>query len=121
MLSSVFRNLLSNAVQHNDSDHPTVEITCDQQREMVELRFADDGPGVPDDRKELRFGKGEQSLDSEGTGIGLYLVNQLVSNYGGDVWVEDRDGRSPSRNRTQSGDERPTGAVFVVRLPTANA
>ncbi|MFD1587534.1 ATP-binding protein [Halorientalis brevis] len=136
MLSSVFRNLLQNAVQHNDTDDPTIEITCDVRDETVELRFADDGPGVPDERKEQIFGKGEQSIDSEGTGIGLYLVNQLVSNYGGDVWVEDREGRSPSGNRPQAGDRselrsagsrpqagdnEPRGAVFVVQLPRADS
>ena len=106
MLSSVFRNLLGNAVQHNDTDDPTVEITCAVRDETVEIRLADNGPGVPDDRKEEIFGKGAQSIDSDGTGIGLYLVNQLVSNYDGDVWVEDNE---------------PRGAVFVVQLPRPDA
>lgn len=117
MLSSVFRNLLGNSVQHNDAEEPRIEIECEVRDDIVELRFADNGPGVPDDRKVEIFGKGEQSVDSEGTGIGLYLVNQLVSNYRGDVWVEDRMQRE-STDSTAS-DESTTGAVFVVQLPRA--
>ncbi|ELZ63961.1 PAS domain-containing sensor histidine kinase [Haloferax sp. Atlit-10N] len=102
MLSSVFRNLLNNAVQHNDKDAPRVEISCTARDDDVEIRIADNGPGIPDDRKELAFGKGERGLGSPGTGIGLYLVDTLVTRYGGSVRVEDNE---------------PTGAVFVVELP----
>jgi len=106
MLSSVFRNLLTNAVTHHDTGEPTIQIRAEHRGECVELRFVDDGPGVPDERKDEIFGKGNQSVDSEGTGIGLYLVAKLTTNYGGDVRVEDR----------ADGED---GAVFVVELPTA--
>ncbi|MXR20044.1 PAS domain-containing sensor histidine kinase [Halobacterium bonnevillei] len=104
MLSSVFRNLLNNAVQHNDEDTPVVEVSCELRDEDVVVRIADNGPGIPDGQKEEVFGKGEKRLDSPGTGIGLYLVHTLVNQYGGDVWIEDND---------------PTGTVFVVELPRA--
>ncbi|GAA0505676.1 PAS domain S-box-containing protein [Halorubrum aquaticum] len=106
MLGSVFRNLLNNAVQHNDKDVPVVEVSCESRDEDVEVRIADNGPGIPDDRKNEVFGKGERDFDSPGTGIGLYLVYTLVTQYGGEVWAEDDD---------------PTGTVFVVRLPKATA
>jgi signal transduction histidine kinase len=70
----------------------------------VTVRIADNGPGVPDERKESVFGKGEKGLESDGTGIGTYLVKTLVSRYSGTVWVEDNE---------------PGGAVFVVTLPIA--
>ncbi|MGB9955549.1 PAS domain-containing sensor histidine kinase [Haloferax prahovense] len=102
MLSSVFRNLLNNAVQHNDTDAPRVEVSCTVRADDVEIRIADNGPGIPDDKKDIVFGKGERGLESPGTGIGLYLVDTLVTQYGGEVWVEDNE---------------PTGSVFVVELP----
>ena len=104
MLSSVFDNLLTNAIQHNDK--PTAEVTVSAVRddETVTIRIADNGPGVPDDQKDQIFGKGDTGLESSGTGIGLYLVHRLVDIYGGDVWVEDND---------------PEGSVFAVELPTA--
>jgi len=104
MLSAVFRNLLNNAVQHNDAKTPHIEISCAVRDDEVEVRIADNGPGISDDHKDTVFGKGERGLGSPGTGIGLYLVDTLVTEYGGEIWVEDND---------------PTGAVFVVRLPLA--
>ena len=105
MLSSVFRNLLNNAVQHNDKDSPRVEVSCEVRDDDVEIRIADNGPGIPDDKKQFVFGKGERGLGSPGTGIGLYLVRTLVTQYGGDIWAEDNE---------------PTGTVFVVELPRAD-
>lgn len=104
MLGSVFRNLLNNAVQHNDNDNPVVEIDVDVREEDVVVHVADNGPGIPDDQKDEIFGKGEKGLESPGTGIGLYLVSTLVTQYGGDVQVADND---------------PRGSVFSVRLPRA--
>lgn len=102
MLSAAFRNLLKNAVVHNDKDTPSIEITATQDETHTRVRIADDGPGIPDDRKDDIFEHGEKGLDSEGTGIGLYLVQSLSKRYGGDIWVEDND---------------PQGAMFVVELP----
>ncbi len=69
------------------------------------VRIADDGPGIPDAQKEVVFAKGEKSLGSPGSGLGLHLVRTLVDQYGGDVRIEDNE---------------PTGAVFVVSLPRAD-
>jgi PAS domain S-box-containing protein len=104
LLSSVFRNLLNNAVQHSDRDDPTVEVGVDVDDETVTVRIADDGPGVPDDRKEHIFGR-DTGLDDPNAGVGLYLVNSLVRSYGGTVRVEDND---------------PRGSVFVVVLGRAD-
>lgn len=103
LLSSVFRNLLNNAVQHNDKDTPVVDVSCDARTDTIAVRIADNGPGIPDEQKQSIFGKGEKGLGSHGTGIGLYLVHTLVSIYDGDVWIEDNE---------------PEGAVFTVELET---
>jgi PAS domain S-box-containing protein len=113
MLDSVFRNLLQNAVQHNDADVPEVHVSATERPDTVVVRVADNGPGVPDDRKRAIFGKGETGLGSQGTGVGLYLVRTLVENYGGDVRVADAaDSDAP----VTAGLD---GAVFVVTLPKA--
>ncbi|MEA5386563.1 ATP-binding protein [Haloarculaceae archaeon H-GB2-1] len=113
MLDSVVRNLVENAVQHNDTDDPTVAVSAEERVDTAAVRVADDGPGVPDDAKESIFGKGEKGLDSEGVGLGLYLVNQLVDLFGGSVHVEDRTDSFEAVE--EDGD--PRGAVFVVELP----
>jgi len=117
MLASVFRNLLKNAIQHNDKKIPKITVSSIKKDGYIIIRVADNGPGISDAVKEDIFGKGEKGLDSDGTGIGLYLVKSLVENYGGDVWIEDRE------ESDYLGSETPIevtseGAVFVVRLPT---
>ena len=115
MLASVFRNLLKNAILHNDKEVPEVTISTEEQQDHVVVRVADNGPGVPDELKADIFGKGEKGLDSDGTGLGLYLVQSLVDRYGGDVWVEDRASSEGADESAPSGS--PDGAVFVVELP----
>jgi PAS domain S-box-containing protein len=102
MLDSVFRNLLTNAIQHNTAGVPEIAVSAERQDGTVRVRVADNGPGVPAERKDEIFGRGAKGTDSGGAGIGTYLVETLVARYGGDVWVEDNE---------------PRGAVFVVELP----
>ena len=105
LLDSVFRNLLKNAIQHNDKSVPEVTVSVTIEAGSAVVRIADNGPGIPDNQKEEIFGKSEKGLESSGTGIGLYLVRSLTEGYGGEVWVEDND---------------PEGSVFVVQLPIAD-
>jgi PAS domain S-box-containing protein len=128
MLDSVVWNLLTNAVEHNDGDEPEVTVSATTHDDHFQLRVADDGPGVLEAQKSEIFGKGEKGLESDGTGIGLYLVQRLVDDYGGRVWVEDRlteatDGRTQAADggsrRPVDGQSTADGAVFVVELPMA--
>lgn len=100
MLSSVLGNLLTNAVQHNDSDDPTVDITVETTAETVTIRIADDGPGLASSQEAV-FERGTKGLDSDGTGLGLYLVRELVSRYDGTIGVSGND---------------PRGTVFTIEL-----
>jgi len=102
MISSVFRNLLKNAIQHNEQTVAEVTVSATERDDVVAVRIADNGPGIPDDQKATLFGKGERDLESAGSGMGLYLVDTLVTSYGGEVWIEDND---------------PDGSIFVVELP----
>jgi len=104
LLSSVYRNVLTNAIQHNDSATPSVAVDVTDDGDVVQVTVADNGPGIPDEQKRAVFERGEKRPDSDGTGVGLYLVRTLVDAYGGDVWVEDNE---------------PTGAVVGLTLPKA--
>jgi signal transduction histidine kinase len=101
LLSSVFRNILNNAVQHNHNDAPVVEVGCRAANGTVRISVADDGPGIPEAQRDNVFGRSRDGLDDPAAGLGLYLVDRLVDSYTGDVRVEDNE---------------PTGSVFVVEL-----
>ncbi|HKL28518.1 MAG TPA: histidine kinase N-terminal 7TM domain-containing protein [Natrialbaceae archaeon] len=134
MLSSVFANLLTNAIQHNDGPEPTVAVSATATDDAVIVRFADDGPGIPDDRKPEVFEQAS-TLDGDGTGLGLYLVETIVDQYDGEVWVEDRPsvdvsakssaGGAGGGGQVVAGDlagtfaDGTSGSVFVVKLRRA--
>ena len=104
LLRSVFENVLSNAIEHSDAAVPQVTLTAERAHGRVLVRIADNGPGIPIDRRETCFDPGEQDETSVGQGLGQYLVRTLVDRYGGDVWVEESE---------------PRGAVVVMELDSA--
>jgi len=83
-------------------------MTCDGEKGMKFCKVAveDNGPGIPDSLKALIFDRSQTAKKLRGKGLGLYIVNTLVSDFHGKVWVEDR----------VSGDHSK-GAKFVVMLP----
>jgi two-component system nitrogen regulation sensor histidine kinase NtrY len=67
----------------------------------VRIVVADDGHGIPADDKERLF-LPYFSTKANGTGLGLPIVHQIVTDHGGTIWVEDAV---------------PLGTRFVVELP----
>jgi len=91
LLASVFRNVLNNAVQHNDSETPHVEIAVVDRAETVVITIADDGPGIPPDQRDAVLGRTDRGLDHPAAGLGLYLVDTLVTQYGGTLRIGDAE------------------------------
>ncbi|WP_251343312.1 ATP-binding protein [Haloplanus halophilus] len=105
MLGTVFDHLLTNAAEHNDpaSLRVTVGVECDA--ETVTVSVADDGVGIPADRREQLFDDGF-GHDRDWGGFGLSIVDVLVDRYGGHV---------------RAAANEPSGVVFHVELPRADA
>jgi K+-sensing histidine kinase KdpD len=100
-LDQVVTNLLENAARHAPPAS-LVRVIASQRDEMVELRVADEGIGVPDwERRRIfeAFRKGEGSRSS---GVGLAICKAIVEAHGGTIDVE----------RTPGG-----GATFAVTWP----
>jgi PAS domain S-box-containing protein len=105
LLPAAFDALLENAVVHNDKEVPRVEIEALDRQTDVVVRISDNGPGVPPGQEDLIFGREDVDVVHHGTGLGLFLVDSIVNNYDGTVWVEENE---------------PEGAVFAVRLQHAS-
>lgn len=101
-VSQVLTNLVLNALAHAPRGG-TVEVTVDVDSETCIVHVTDDGPGVPDTRRESIF-HGD-STRSGGTGVGLRHSRALARAWGGDVELVDA----------------PKGARFRVCWPRADA
>lgn len=105
-LTSVVQNLLDNALKYSPPGEPVrISIEPLSGRQM-RLTVADQGPGIPDDEKAAIFEKfyrvgNEETRQTTGTGLGLYIVSQVARLHHGSVWVRDNS---------------PRGTVFVVEL-----
>jgi ABC-type amino acid transport substrate-binding protein/two-component sensor histidine kinase len=99
---SVFDNIVNNTVRHGKTYKLDIEII--PNKEHCEIKFKDHGIGVPDEIKDKVFDEGFHYGENGHTGIGLYIVQTTVEEYGGEVSVEDNT---------------PNGAVFIVRLKKA--
>jgi signal transduction histidine kinase len=91
LLASVFRNLLNNAVQHNDAAEPRVLVGIETREERVVVRIVDNGPGIPPERRSAVLGRTDAGLNHPAAGLGLYLVDTLIGQYGGTVRLSDAD------------------------------
>ncbi len=79
------RELLANAVEHNDAETPSVSVTATGS-DPAEVRVADDGPGIPEHERRALDGVAEESLE-HGSGIGLWAVYWLTRHCEADVAV----------------------------------
>jgi PAS domain S-box-containing protein len=91
MLGSLLRNLLTNAIIHNDTNCPEVVVSGKRRDHMLCLTVADNGPGIPNSEREAVLTEGKTLAGSNGTGFGLYLVGTLVKQYGGRISIEDAE------------------------------
>lgn len=96
LLSSVFRNLLDNALAYSGGSLVEIRLLASDD-ETVALSFADNGCGVAEEHlprlfeRFYRVDKG-RSRRAGGTGLGLSIVKNAVLWHGGDISVENRHG-----------------------------
>lgn len=94
LIEAAVENVLTNAVEHNDSDPPIVDVTVTGQAgdgEVV-VRVADNGPGIPAHERDV-FEQKEETPLQHSSGIGLWLVHWIIEDVNGTVEVEDRQSR----------------------------
>ena len=104
-LALVFANLIENAAAAMDGQG-VITIQGSQAGSWIEVRVADNGPGVPPELHEriFDFNFSGRKVHSGKLGFGLWWVKTLMARFGGSVTV-DSDGQH--------------GATFILRLPLA--
>ena len=83
------KNLVENAVEHNDRAAPTVTVSVAAADDEVRVTVADDGPEIPAVERRV-LDEGDEDPLTHGSGIGLWLTHWAVSGVGGDVRFETR-------------------------------
>ncbi len=120
-LGRVFLNLVTNAwhatedkrdglrasnSEEADSYMPGLQISTKMIGDDIEIRFKDNGTGMPDDVVDRIFNPFFTTKSTDrGTGLGLSLSNDIVGSHGGNITVETEDGEYTE---------------FIIKLPKVN-
>ena len=105
-IEEVLSNLLTNAIKYAPS-RQAIEVRAYSQGNWVTVSVRDHGKGIPQAQQATIFERFYRGHDPDqrqrpGTGLGLYLVAELVKHQGGRIWVESPPGE---------------GATFCFTLP----
>lgn len=103
LLERIVDALLQNALAYSGK-RPLIRVTIETTESQVLIRVSDSGPGIPAKEHDNVFQPFYRlaNVEGRGTGLGLYLVRQIVEGNGGTVQI------NPERN-----------SEFVVRLRRA--
>jgi PAS domain S-box-containing protein len=89
------QELVTNAVVHDDSPSPDVAVTVSRTDEAVRIDVADTGPPIPEMERNVLTDELEQTPLYHGSGLGLWLVNVIVTRSGGVLSIAEN---SPTGN-----------------------
>jgi signal transduction histidine kinase len=106
-ITQVFDNLFSNAIKYANGSKITVMVK--ENNGSLLVTFSDRGPGIPKAYLPYifeRFYRVPGERTSKGSGLGLYICNQIIMAHHGKIWVES---------------ELKKGTTFYIQLPLKSA
>jgi signal transduction histidine kinase len=97
-INQVLDNLINNAVKYTEpGGFVNVRTEVIDSGQYARVAIEDDGPGIPEDRLkrifERYFQVREHSVAEQGLGLGLAIVQQIVTAHGGSVDVQSEVGK----------------------------
>jgi len=113
LLDIVFSNFIVNALKYGNQ---WLEFSAQSEGEWWILAVANGGSPIPTEKIPLLFKKFSRLVSSsDGAGLGLYLVQKIVEQHGGEVWYESLAAANWPKTATHSGSR------FVMKLPAGKA
>lgn len=123
-LERALYNLLLNACEAAPPIGGKVEVTAGDTSGAITIAVADNGPGIPDSIKDKLFHPFVSYGKENGTGLGLAVVQKIVQDHGGEIFVE----RTPEAKtvfrivlRGRAQEARGTGDLSVAVSPGLSA
>lgn len=104
-----FQNIVDNAVKYT-LPGGRVFISVEKQGDYVQVKIKDTGVGIPKSELHKLFSKFFRAtnvihLQTDGSGLGLFIVKSIILRHGGQVWVDSVEGK---------------GTTFTVIVPIVN-
>ena len=96
LLVQLFQNLIGNAIKYHDTNIPKIHISAIREENYYRFSVKDNGIGI--DSQHLKriftiFQRLHSKEEYEGTGIGLAIVQKIVHQHKGKIWVESELGK----------------------------
>jgi DNA-binding response OmpR family regulator/anti-sigma regulatory factor (Ser/Thr protein kinase) len=92
-LEKMIMNLLSNAFKYTP-DHKLIRVVIKGTEKQLQVEVADEGQGIPKEKQKnlfTRFASFNEDKSKPSTGIGLFIVKDMVDKHGGKITVESED------------------------------
>jgi two-component system phosphate regulon sensor histidine kinase PhoR len=94
-LRTIIYNLINNAIKFKATERqPQIVVTTNKEDDFIVISVKDNGIGIDESKLDAIFSKYYRLQNAiEGSGIGLYLVKEIVSNAGGKILVKSQPGK----------------------------
>jgi two-component system phosphate regulon sensor histidine kinase PhoR len=101
LFEMLLMNIINNGVKYNDNENPRIDIRFVQKNDGLHIRFEDNGIGIEKADAKKIFRKFYQTkrvdgLSARGSGLGLYLVQNIARMHRGKVIAEKRQNEKGS-------------------------